>query len=86
MATDPFRIKRVTTKLEQAWAASPQLNLGQLIEAIECLAWDHYYRAYPTRHFSMRLAALDDATFEAGLNDWIAGKRGEMGVVKAPTL
>ena len=75
MATDPFRIKRVSLKLEQAWAASPNMSFGQLIEAVESLAWDHYYRAMPVRYFSARLMNLDDATLEAGLNDWLAGKR-----------
>ena len=79
MAIDPFRIKRIATKLEAAWFANSQLTLGQLIEQIENLAWGRYYAANPTRHFTARLSELPDLAFEQGLNDWIAGKRSDVG-------
>ena len=79
MAIDPFRIKRIATKLETAWGAAPNMTLGQLIEEIENLGWDQYYAAFPTRHFTARLSELPDFAFEQGLNQWIAGKRSDVG-------
>ena len=72
--TDPYRIKRIVTKLGDVWALYPNLTLGQLFEQIEDDAWDFYYVRYPTRFFSARLANLDDAAFEGALNKWISDK------------
>lgn len=71
MPTDPYRIKRIVTKLGDLWAAQPNLALGQLVEKVEDQAWERYYVANPTRPFSARLMNLPDEAFEAALNEMI---------------
>ncbi len=66
---DPYRIKRILTKLGDAWAANSGLTLGQLIEKVEDQGWQRYYDAHPTRPFSARLMNLPDEAFEAALNE-----------------
>ncbi len=62
---------RILTKLQTAWASTPDTPFGSLLEGIEEVAWD----LLPQRHCSMRLANMSDELFEQGLDAWIAGKR-----------
>ncbi len=73
MTKDPFRIKRVMTKLERAWHAAPDMTLGQIIEQVEDIAWERY-TALSQRSASARLMNLDDAALEWALNEWLKGR------------
>ncbi len=59
------------TKLQQTWAATPQLRFGQLIESVENIAWAELERVHQ-RECSARLLHLPDQFFEAALDQWIA--------------
>ena len=54
-------------RLSTAWAVTPNLTFGQLVESVENVAWD----LVPQRYCSTRLANLPDHLFEAALNQWI---------------
>ncbi len=62
----PAEQSQFLAKLAAAWAVSPTLTLGQLIESVENVAWD----LVGNRHVSMRLMHLPDHVLGAALDQW----------------
>lgn len=54
-------------KLHAASSATPNLSFGQLVEAVEDIAWD----LCPQRAHSPRMMHMPDHLFEAALMQWV---------------
>jgi hypothetical protein len=59
---------RLIERLAAAWAQSPELTFGQLVESVESLAWS----AIPERHVSTRLLHMSNEEFGAACDQWAA--------------
>lgn len=55
------------SRLERAWAVTPTLTFGQLIESVENGAWDMVDR----RWTSARMLHMPDDLFSAALDRWV---------------
>lgn len=67
---DPVRIKRILNKLEAAWMAVPESNLGRILEDVENTGWDKAVR----RYCAPRMSELPDELLEMGLDEWMKSR------------